>query len=48
MNQNSVLSRHTIALVYQARDWPCIIKALVLNAGSIYGDLVIAQAISTP
>jgi len=35
-------------LVYQDPDWACIIKALGLNDGSIYGDLVIARAKSTP
>jgi hypothetical protein len=43
-----MLGRHTIALVYQAPDWPCFINAVALNHGSIYGDLVIAQAKSTP
>lgn len=35
-------------LVYQGADWPCYIKAIGLNPGSIYGDLVIAWAKSTP
>jgi hypothetical protein len=48
MNGYSLFDRHTIALVYQATDWACYINALVLNPGSIYVDLVIAQAKSTP
>lgn len=35
-------------LVYQASDCPSFINAVALNAGSIYGDLVIAQVKSTP
>lgn len=35
-------------LVYQDLDWPWFIKAIELNPGSVYGDLVIAQAKSTP
>jgi len=37
-----------MALVYQDPDWPCFIKAIGLNARSIYGELVIAPAKSTP
>jgi len=48
MNIYSVFRWRTEVLVYQATDWPCIINALELNRGSIYGDLVIAQAKSTP
>jgi len=48
MNIGSFFSRHTGPLVYQGPDWPCFIKGLGLNDGSIYGDLVIAQAKSTP
>jgi hypothetical protein len=48
MNINSFLFWRTGVLVYQAPDWPCFIKALELNGGSIYGDLVIAQGKSTP
>ena len=40
--------RLTGTLVYQAPDWACYINAVALNRGSIYGDLVIAQAESTP
>lgn len=35
-------------LVYQDPDWPSFIKGLELNRYSIYGELVIAQAKSTP
>jgi hypothetical protein len=48
MNLDSVLSWWIDALVYQAADWPWFIKALELNHGSIYGDLVIAPGKSTP
>jgi hypothetical protein len=48
VNNCSVFARHAAALVYQGPDWPCFIKAIELNAGSIYGDLVIAQGKSTP
>jgi hypothetical protein len=44
----SIFSRCATALVYQVSDWPCYIKGLELNSGSIYGDLVIAQVKSTP
>lgn len=48
MNLYSYLVWQTDVLVYQDPDWPCFIKALGLNPGSIYGELVIAQAKSTP
>jgi hypothetical protein len=48
MNLSSLLRWQTGMLVYQDPDWPCFLNALELNAGSIYGDLVIAQAKSTP
>jgi len=48
MNICSALGRHTIVVVYQAPDWACFINAVELNDRSIYGDLVIAQAKSTP
>jgi hypothetical protein len=48
MNEDSVLRWRTAALVYQASDWACFIKALELNHCSIYAELVIAQAKSTP
>ena len=48
LNLDSILRWRTGALVYQAPDWPCYINALELNRGSIYGDLVIARAESTP
>jgi hypothetical protein len=48
VNFDSLLRCCAKALVCQAPDWPWFIKALELNARSIYGDLVIAQAKSTP
>jgi len=45
---SSIIAWPTQALVYQAADWPCFIKALELNPRSIYGELVIAQEKSTP
>jgi hypothetical protein len=48
MKRDSLLCWRTEGLVYQAPDWPWFIKAVELNARSIYGDLVIAQAKSTP
>jgi hypothetical protein len=48
MNKYSMFGPWVSALVYQAPDWPCFINAIALNAGSIDGELVIAQAKSTP
>lgn len=48
MDLYSIFGRLANALVYQATDWPCFVKAVALNPGSIDGDLVIAQAKSTP
>jgi hypothetical protein len=48
MNNDSTFGPWASALVYQAPDWPCFINTIALNAGSIYGELVIAQAKSTP
>lgn len=48
MNFCTIFCWRAIALAYQATDWACFIKGLALNAGSIYGELVIAQAKSTP
>jgi hypothetical protein len=48
MNSYPIFGLWASALVYQAPDWPCFINAIALNAGSIYGELVIAQAKSTP
>jgi hypothetical protein len=48
MNKYSMFGPWASALVYQAPDWPCFINAIALNAGSIDGELVIAQAKSTP
>jgi hypothetical protein len=48
MIQYSYFAWRTDSLVYQDPDWPCFIKAIELNRRSIYGDLVIAQARSTP
>ena len=48
MNLDSLLGWRASLLVYQASDWAWFIKAVVLNHRSIYGELVIAQAKSTP
>jgi hypothetical protein len=48
LNANSPFCPRANALVYQAPDWACFINAIALNDGSIYGELVIAQAESTP
>jgi hypothetical protein len=48
MNLHSFFRWQTSMLVYQAPDWPCFINAVALNRGSIYGELVIALAYSTP
>jgi hypothetical protein len=48
VNLNSLFNQWPSALVYQEADWPCFINAVALNSGSIYGELVIAQAKSTP
>jgi hypothetical protein len=48
MNICSLFRWQTGGLVYQGPDWPCFLNALELNAGSIDGDLVIAQAKPTP
>jgi hypothetical protein len=48
MNLYSYLGWWTAGLVYQEPDWPWFIKTIELNPSSIYGDLVIAPAKSTP
>jgi hypothetical protein len=48
VNLNPFLGWCAVILVYQRPDWPFFINEVALNAGSIYGDLAIAQAKSTP
>jgi hypothetical protein len=44
----SILQGAAPALVYQVSDQPCIIIIVGMNSSSLYGDLVIALAYSTP
>ncbi|MCP3461985.1 hypothetical protein [Bradyrhizobium sp. CCGUVB23] len=46
--KDSALQHPDVVLVYQAPDQPCFVIPLELNAGSLYGDLVIAWIDSTP
>jgi hypothetical protein len=48
VDSSSILQGAGPTLVYQASDQPCFVNIVEMNWSSLYGDLEIALAYSTP